>query len=68
VREINKRNASSILKHVGNSKHADVTGGMRGKLLELLKSSKPAFIANGNKPSRVRNILLGKKDICTRIN
>ncbi|VVB57828.1 Isopentenyl phosphate kinase [Candidatus Anstonella stagnisolia] len=68
VREINKRNSSSILKHVGNSKHKDVTGGMRGKLLELLKTNKPAFIANGNKPSRVRNILLGKKDVCTRIN
>jgi len=68
VKQINKRNASSILKHVGNSKHADVTGGMRGKLLELLKTGKPAFIANGSKPSTVRTLLAGKKCICTRIN
>lgn len=68
VKQINKRNAASILAHVGNSKHKDVTGGMRGKLLELLKTNKPAFIANGNKRASVRNVLAGKKCVCTRIN
>ena len=68
VREINSKNAPSILMHVGNSNHADVTGGMRGKLLELLKAKKPAFIANGSKPHVVRNVLLGKNAVCTRIN
>jgi len=68
VREINSKNAPSILMHVGNSNHADVTGGMRGKLLEILKAKKPAFIANGSKPHVVRNVLLGKNAVCTRIN
>jgi len=65
---INRKNYAKILSHVGNSRHADVTGGMRGKLLELLKTGKPAFIANGNNPSAVRNLLAGRKCTCTRIN
>lgn len=68
MQNINRKNAHKILMHVGSSKHKDVTGGMRGKLLELLKTGKLALIANGSNPSRVRNILLGKKDVCTRIN
>jgi len=65
VPRITKANLSEILKHVKGSDTADVTGGMRGKLEELLRIGRPACIANALRPERIEKLLRGEKAICT---
>lgn len=65
VPEINHGNIGSILAHVKGAETADVTGGMRGKLEELLKMGKPAHIANALHPERIEKLLRGEPAICT---
>lgn len=67
VPEISRKNFSRIKKHLGSSGSPDVTGGMAGKIAELLKVKKPAYVVNARKPERVVALLLGKKAVCTRI-
>jgi isopentenyl phosphate kinase len=62
---INRGNIGSILAHVKGAETADVTGGMRGKLEELLKMGKPAYIANALHPERIGKLLRGEPAICT---
>jgi isopentenyl phosphate kinase len=65
VPEINGANLQSVLSHVKGAETADVTGGMRGKLEELLRMGKPAYIANALHPERIEKLLRGEKAICT---
>jgi isopentenyl phosphate kinase len=67
VKEINCRNFKGIAKHVGSAKGADVTGGMRGKLEEIMKIGRPSFIVSARHPERIKALLLGKKAIGTKI-
>ncbi len=67
VPQINRRNFPQIKKYLGAASSPDVTGGMAGKIAELLKVKTPAFVVNANKPERVKALLLGKKAICTEI-
>ncbi len=62
IPEINKKNFSSISKHFSDkeTKHADVTGGMEGKIRELLGIGKPCHIANALRPERIEALLMGK--------
>lgn len=65
VPRITRQNISDVLAHVRGSETADVTGGMRGKLEELLSVGKPAYIANALHPERIEKLLRGEKALCT---
>jgi isopentenyl phosphate kinase len=67
VKKITRANFSRVKKHLSGSKTPDVTGGMAGKIAELLKVKAPSYIVNASKPGRVSALLLGKKTICTEI-
>lgn len=64
---ITKKNFAGIEKHLKKSDKPDVTGGMAGKIKEIMNMGKPAFVVNAEKPERVEALLLGKKAICTKI-
>jgi len=41
---------------------------MKGKVIEIMKTNKPAYIVNALYPSRIEALLLGKKKpVCTEI-
>jgi isopentenyl phosphate kinase len=64
---ITKENLPEILQHIKHTEN-DVTGGMRGKLDELLALDAAAFVVNGAHPERIEAIFAGKATICTQIN
>lgn len=64
---INRKNFAAVAKHLKKSDKPDVTGGMAGKVKEIMNMGKPAYVVNATKPERVVALLLGKKAICTRI-
>jgi isopentenyl phosphate kinase len=64
---ITKKNFASVAKHLKKSDKPDVTGGMAGKIKEIMKMGKPAFVVNANKPERVVALLFGKKAVGTEI-
>lgn len=68
VEKITKKNIREISKHLKQSGAPDVTGGMEGKIKELLKAKKQAFIVNALKPKRIEDILKGRPTICTEIH
>lgn len=59
----NLQEVSAHLKHTEN----DVTGGMRGKIEELLGLGTISYIVNAKKPERVISLFEGKEVPCTRI-
>ncbi len=67
VAEINRRNFAKIKGHLRASGSPDVTGGMAGKIAELLSVKAPCYIVNAKKPSRVKALLLGKKALSTKV-
>lgn len=67
VEKITKKNLREVEKHIKQSTAPDVTGGMAGKVRELMNVKKPVFIVNALKPKRIEEILQGKKTICTEI-
>ncbi len=53
-----------------NNNHADVTGGMAGKIQtikKIVKKDIKTILVNGNKPDRLYNVLIGEKTISTTI-
>jgi len=64
---ITKKNRKKVLREIGGAKGIDVTGGMRGKVKELMKIKTPSYIVNALRPERVSALLLGKKALCTKI-
>ncbi|NYZ77751.1 isopentenyl phosphate kinase family protein [Candidatus Micrarchaeota archaeon] len=67
VEKITKANLNEVLKHVGESSVTDVTGGMKGKLEEAIRSGKTTYVVNGKHPERVESLLRGQKTTCTEI-
>lgn len=67
VKRITRANFRRIRGHLSGSKTPDVTGGMAGKIDELLKVKAPSFVVNASKPGRVSALLLGRKTVCTEI-
>ena len=50
--------------------HADVTGGMAGKIKiiqKIVKNGIETILVNGNKPNRLYNVLIGEKTISTKV-
>ncbi|MCC7569852.1 isopentenyl phosphate kinase family protein [Candidatus Micrarchaeota archaeon] len=56
--KITKSNLSSIKSHLGGSAKVDVTGGMYGKLMEIMKSKVSSVITN---PQNLAKAVQGKK-------
>lgn len=67
VKKISRKNFAQIRGHIGKSGAPDVTGGMAGKIEELMKSGRPAYVVSAHHPERMQALLLGKKAVCTEI-
>lgn len=69
IPEISHKNIHQVLSLVGGSSAPDVTGGMKGKILKLYEEAKatPITIVNATKAGRVRDALLGKQVVGTRV-
>jgi len=72
VEEISTKNYAEVRKSLGGSQATDVTGGMLSKvdtLLGLAKRTKAEIIIiNGLVPGRLRDAMLGKPVVGTKIN
>jgi isopentenyl phosphate kinase len=64
---ITSQNFAKFEKHLSISSSPDVTGGMAGKIKELLAGKVSAFVANAHHPERLEALLQGKKALCTQI-
>lgn len=63
IKEINRKNFKEVKKMLGGSTAVDVTGGMMGKILELIKTGKkgiPAQIIDATKKDNIKKAFLGK--------
>ena len=67
VRLISRRNFASVARHLKGSGAADVTGGMAGKIKEMMGSEKLSYVVNAARPKRIEALLLGKKALSTKI-
>lgn len=68
VEKITAKNFAEIEKHLTSSSSPDVTGGMAGKITEIMEVKKPSYIVNAKTPERIVSIFAGKKTICTEIS
>ncbi|MFA5077439.1 MAG: isopentenyl phosphate kinase [Candidatus Micrarchaeia archaeon] len=66
IEKITSSNFSEVAKHLKKTEN-DVTGGMEGKLRELLSLRAPSYIVNAAYPERVEALMLGKKAVCTEV-
>lgn len=64
---INRNNFPKIRRHLQKSGSPDVTGGMAGKIAELLLVKAQCYIVNAKKPSRVKALLMGKNALSTKV-
>ncbi len=62
---VNSDNFESLLTNVGGSEHTDVTGGMAGKIRDLMELPVPTYLVNGAYPSRIENAIKGNPDVYT---
>jgi len=67
VKEMTSENFDEIIEKVGHSSSVDVTGGMFGKVREILASGVPTEIINGNREGYIKSALLGETGLGTRI-
>ena len=66
INRITKSNLKEVLKSI-KKVDGDVTGGMEGKIRELLNLSGRSYIFNASVPKRIEEIVLGKKTVATEI-
>jgi isopentenyl phosphate kinase len=66
IAQIDKKNMKEAFSQISGAKN-DVTGGMRGKVLEIIESRKQTWIVNGLHPERITEALSGKETIGTFI-
>ncbi len=64
---ITSQNFAKIEAHLRPSNSPDVTGGMAGKVKELLAGKVSAYVANAHHVERIEALLMGKKALCTQI-
>ena len=67
VPEIHQGNFEQVSRHFRDAEHPDVTGGMKGKIKELLGLGVPSYIANALHPERIEALLKGKKALSTLV-
>ncbi|MFH0738090.1 MAG: isopentenyl phosphate kinase [Candidatus Micrarchaeota archaeon] len=63
---ISKANFEAVSGHLKPTEN-DVTGGMKGKIGELLGLGTASYIVNAKKPERIESLLFGKNAACTKI-
>lgn len=61
IPEINSKNINRVLKLLRGSRTTDVTGGMLGKISELLKNKIEAQVINAQIPGNISRALKGKR-------
>jgi len=66
IERISSSNFSEISKHLWKTEN-DVTGGMAGKIKELLGLDTVSYIVNAGHPERIEALMAGKKALCTEI-
>jgi isopentenyl phosphate kinase len=64
---ITKENIAEVSKHLRSTPN-DVTGGMAGKIKELLALDTTSYIVNASHQDRIEALFAGKKTVCTQIN
>ncbi|MEW6748714.1 MAG: isopentenyl phosphate kinase [Candidatus Micrarchaeota archaeon] len=67
IPSISRYNLEEVSKHLKHTEN-DVTGGMRGKIEELLGLGTTSYIVNAKKPERILSLFEGKEAPCTRID
>jgi len=67
VPEIHQGNFEEVSAHFKDAGHPDVTGGMKGKIKELLGLGKPSYIVNALHPERIEALLRGEKALGTLV-
>lgn len=67
VEKINNLNMKHVEKYLMISDAPDITGGMAGKVREIIRMKRPAFIVNAVKHKRLEDILYGRKATSTEI-
>ncbi|MBD3398369.1 hypothetical protein GF412_04090 [Candidatus Micrarchaeota archaeon] len=67
VPEIHQGNFEQVSAHFKDAGHPDVTGGMKGKIRELLGLGTPSYIVNALHPGRIEALLRGKKALSTLV-
>ena len=66
---ITKQNINRVLSSLEEAKTHDVTGGMKGKINELLhNASVPIYIVNARKPNTLKKTLIGEETTHTKIS
>ncbi|MBN2122467.1 isopentenyl phosphate kinase family protein [Candidatus Micrarchaeota archaeon] len=68
IESITPGNFAEISSHFKKPEYADVTGGMEGKIREIMEIGKPAYVVNALFPERIAALLQGEDAACTRIN
>lgn len=66
IEKISGDTLPSVLRHLRPTGN-DVTGGMEGKIMELLDLDTPSYVVNGANPERIEALMTGKKSLCTEI-
>jgi isopentenyl phosphate kinase len=64
---ITRENLPGISRHLKRTEN-DVTGGMKGKIEELLALGTASCIVNAANPERIEAIFSGKDAVCTKID
>ena len=65
VPRITKKSLTEIAPHFTHPGVPDVTGGMEGKIKELLCTGRKCYIVNAYYPERIEALLNGENTICT---
>ncbi|MBD3389370.1 hypothetical protein GF415_00230 [Candidatus Micrarchaeota archaeon] len=60
IPEISQGNFEEVSAHFSKMEYADVTGGMKGKIKELIGLGVPSYIVNALHPERVESLLRGR--------
>ena len=68
LKTITKDDLGSIKRYATGSSNVDVTGGMLGKLKNLLELNSQCYVVNGNRPGNTRAVLLDEPVKGTLIN
>jgi len=67
IGKIDNTNFSEISWYLQESGSPDVTGGMYGKVLEMLEAGGTYFVVNANYAQRIEAVLHGESAICTKL-
>lgn len=65
IEKVTRANFDDIIELVGGSQNTDVTGGMAGKIKNIMNLKIKTIVVNGNHPQRVKNAIKGKNDVYT---